>query len=90
MTGAGSRSAGPGRVHVAQEAAAFWFSFLVGWFVKRSIVKYGGMKPYERLKPLFIGLLAGEFIGALVPMVIGFLYYAFTGEMPRAYRVFPM
>jgi hypothetical protein len=70
--------------------AEFWFSFLAGWFIKRSVVKYGGMKIYDKLKPLFIGLLAGEFIGALVPMIFGFLYYLVTGKIPPTYRVFPM
>lgn len=45
-----------------------WGSFLVGWFAKALVLSFGGGRSYQRLKPLFIGLIAGEllFIGSQV------------------------
>lgn len=37
-----------------------WGSALVAWLIKKMVVKYGGMNSYKKLKPLFIGLVAGS------------------------------
>ena len=39
---------------------AYWFSFLLAWLVKRIVLKYGGKHTFDRVKPLFIGLIVGE------------------------------
>ena len=39
---------------------AYWFSFLIAWVIKRSVLKYGGRNSFERIKPFFIGLIIGE------------------------------
>jgi hypothetical protein len=44
----------------------FWFPILVAWILKSAILRYGGMKTYNRLKPLFLGLILGEFSQAVV------------------------
>jgi hypothetical protein len=64
-------------------------SFLMGWLVKSFVTKYGGIRVYHRLKPVFIGIVAGEFLSALVPIVGSLAYYACTGELPRSFSVFP-
>ena len=51
------------------------FSFLVGWFVKTGVVKYGGAHLYARLKPMMIGIIAGEMTAGVVTMIIGAVYY---------------
>ncbi len=44
----------------------FWFPILIAWMVKGTLVRYGGMKIYMRLKPLFLGLILGEFSQAVI------------------------
>lgn len=41
---------------------AIWFSIMIGWMLKAVILKFGGSILYNRLKPLFIGLILGEVI----------------------------
>jgi hypothetical protein len=65
-------------------------SFLIGWFIKVVVTKYGGAKAYHRLKPLMIGVIAGDMLGGLLPMVIGFFYYLVTGEPPKRFVVLPL
>ena len=44
----------------------FWFPILIAWLVKGLLVHYGGMKTYLRLRPLFLGLILGEFSQAVI------------------------
>ncbi len=44
----------------------FWFPLLVAWLLKSAIMKYGGWKVYTRLRPLFLGLILGEFSQAVI------------------------
>ncbi|CEK12710.1 hypothetical protein CWRG_00163 [Chthonomonas calidirosea] len=44
----------------------FWFPCLVAWVLKSLIIRYGGMKLYARLRPLFLGAVLGEFIMAIL------------------------
>lgn len=37
-----------------------WFSFFLGWMLKFMVMRYGGSGLYARLKPVAIGLIAGE------------------------------
>ncbi len=65
------------------------FSFLIGWMVKAFVMKYGGARLYQNLKPLMLGLVAGEALGALVPAAIGILYYLITGSRAPTYSILP-
>lgn len=69
--------------------ATLHHSFLIGWLIKRSIMKYGGMGMYQKVKPLMIGIIAGDLIGVLIFMVAGAVHYVVLDELPPAYRVFP-
>ena len=40
----------------------FWLSFLIGWTIKGILIKQGGLKAHRRIRPLFFGLILGEFI----------------------------
>jgi hypothetical protein len=64
-------------------------AFLAGWLVKKFTTKYGGAKVYQRLKPLMIGLIAGEVMGAVVPSIIGVIYFSITGVPPKTFWVLP-
>ena len=61
-------------------AAQVWFSFLLGWGVKTVVVRFGGGKVYQRLKPLFIGLIAAELITAGLVILVELLYFRIVGE----------
>jgi len=50
-----------------------WFSILIGWFVKRTALKYGGGSFAQRLVPFFLGLVVGQFAMQAFWAVIGFL-----------------
>ena len=56
------------------------FSLFLGWLVKHSITKYGGEKTYQKAKPIMVGLIAGEVLAGVVPVVVGVVYYVATGE----------
>jgi len=64
-------------------------SFLLGCFIKVLVTKYGGAGVYHKLKPLMIGVIAGDLLGGLIPMIIGLIYYLVTGEPPKLFRVLP-
>jgi hypothetical protein len=60
-----------------------WSSLLVGWLVKTGMMRGGGIRLYRRSRPAFIGLIVGEYLAALIWIVVG----AVT-RVP--YRVLPM
>lgn len=48
----------------------FWLDMLCAWAIKSLILRYGGMKLYQKLLPLFLGLILGDFVtGAFWSMV---------------------
>ena len=59
-----------------------WSSFLIGCAVKTLVVKFGGNRFYQGLKPLFIGIIAGELGAAGIIIAIDLLHILFTGEPP--------
>ncbi len=65
------------------------FSFLLGWAFKGIVMKYGGARVYQRLKPLVIGIVAGEILAAALPLLVGALYSAVTGRPAPAFRILP-
>lgn len=69
--------------------AKFAPSFLMGWLIKIAVVKYGGEGVYRRLKPLVFGLIAGDMLGGVTPIIIGFIYYLNTGEIPEKFLIMP-
>jgi len=59
-----------------------WSSVLLGWLMKVVLMRYGSGKTYRRARPLFLGLVVGEFLIAGVWVVVS----ALTGT--RGYRFF--
>ncbi|MCC6483418.1 MAG: hypothetical protein IT209_01120 [Armatimonadetes bacterium] len=44
----------------------FWFPCFVAWVFKSLILRYGGMKLYLKARPVFLGLIMGEFLSAIL------------------------
>jgi hypothetical protein len=64
-------------------------SFLSGWVVKSLVTGLGGSAAYRRGRNMMVGVIAGDLLGGLAFMVAGWIYYAATGFIPPAYRIFP-
>jgi len=62
-------------------------SFLLGWFIKTIITHFGGSKTYHRAKPLFVGMVAGEFVGGVFWMIFNLIYYMNKGVSGPQFRV---
>ncbi|MCC7147090.1 MAG: hypothetical protein IT443_11650 [Phycisphaeraceae bacterium] len=70
-------------------AMRFAASFLLGWAIKAAVVKLGGTRTYHQIRPLMIGLIAGEIVSALVWTIVGAIYYWVQGTAPVPYGIFP-
>ena len=49
-----------------------WFSVFIAWAIKSTVLKYGGLGFFERLKPFFLGLILGEAVVAGFWVVVDF------------------
>jgi hypothetical protein len=65
----------------------FCFPFLLGWAIKTATVRVSGAAGFNRGKPLMLGLIAADLIGALITSAIGFAYYFSTGIRPPAFTI---
>lgn len=44
----------------------YWFPIFIGWFLKFFVNKYGGLRLFVQARPLFLGMILGEFSTALL------------------------
>ncbi len=70
-------------------AHVFAASFFAGWLIKTLVTKYGGAAGYQKLKPFMFGLIAGDMLGGIIPILVGFVYYFVTGQIPKPFAVMP-
>jgi|LSQX01.1.fsa_nt_gb hypothetical protein len=71
-------------------AALTWAAFLLGWFIKIIVIKFGGGSVYNRLKPLFAGIIAGELLMVGITLIVDFIYFFASGSAsPIKYFVMP-
>jgi hypothetical protein len=61
-------------------------SLLLGCLLKVAVIRYGGVNLHARLTPLMLGLIAGSVVAATIPMLVGAVYYSFTGKPPVPMR----
>lgn len=47
-----------------------WFSIFLGWLIKLITLRWGGLKSYRNLRPLFLGLILGTITCAGVWLII--------------------
>ncbi|MGO9691020.1 MAG: DUF6785 family protein [Syntrophobacteraceae bacterium] len=60
-----------------------WFGFFVGWSCNALVLRYGGVSFYHEVKNLFIGLVTGDMLMALVWLMVGTF-------APFSYHVLPL
>ncbi|MCC5843163.1 MAG: hypothetical protein JJU05_02810 [Verrucomicrobia bacterium] len=58
-----------------------WTSIFIGWVLKMIILRYGGAGTYKKLRNLFIGLILGELLSALIWIIIP-VFLILTGADP--------
>ncbi len=49
-----------------------WFSIFIAWMIKALIMKYGGIKVYNKTKEFFLGMVLGSFVTAGIWILVGF------------------
>ncbi|ABK15951.1 DUF6785 family protein [Syntrophobacter fumaroxidans] len=60
-----------------------WFGFFIGWLCNTLVLRYGGANLYREIRRLFIGLIVGDMIMAVIWLIVGL----FT---PISYHVLPL
>lgn len=50
---------------------SMWFSFFIGWVVKKLVVTYGGKQTFDVVRKPMIGLILGELIAVLIWIIFG-------------------
>lgn len=69
---------------------SFAQAFLFGWLLKILITRFGGAGVYQKCKPLMFGLIAGEMLGGVIPMIVSLIYFIVTGgEIPQPFEIMP-
>ncbi len=48
-----------------------WFSLMLGWLCKTTLMRFGGMGGYRAALPFFLGLMLGDVLNAILWIVIG-------------------
>ncbi|MBC7809291.1 MAG: hypothetical protein H7145_24415, partial [Akkermansiaceae bacterium] len=56
-----------------QSMEYMWFPFFLAWFVKRIILRYGGIRAYRTGLPFFLGLILGDYIVPTLWGIFGML-----------------
>jgi hypothetical protein len=49
----------------------FWLDMLIAWVCKSLILRYGGIKVYRLMLPLFLGLILGDFVTGAAWSIVG-------------------
>ena len=55
-------------------------SFLLAWFCKWVILRYGGATLYRRIRPFFVGLVFGFFIGVTGSFIVDLVWFPDAGH----------
>ena len=55
------------------------FSILLGWAIKVFATRLGGSGFYQKLKPMMIGLIAGDVLAAVIKLAVSTIYFYATG-----------
>jgi len=61
----------------------YWWSFLIGWAIKSLILRIGGSRLFERCRPFFTGMIAGQalvLLGWVIVNIVCFMGNDFRFE----------
>ncbi len=58
-----------------------WVPIFVTWLIKGSLLRYGGLRSYQRALPFFLGLVLGEFSAAFLRTVIDLVFSLYLPAM---------
>lgn len=78
----------PGGLCIAASFAGdvFWFSLLLGWALKSTILYFGGRRLLVATRPLFYGMVVGDAISWVVWMIVGLV----VQDPARTYSLMPL
>ncbi|MCY3789606.1 MAG: hypothetical protein OXH63_12550, partial [Gemmatimonadetes bacterium] len=62
-----------------------WFSVFLAWLIKLVILRYGGVGLYHKIRPFFLGLIAGQFATGGLWLVIDALTGTVGNVIPVMY-----
>ncbi|MFA7236592.1 MAG: DUF6785 family protein [Phycisphaeraceae bacterium] len=65
------------------------FSFMIGWAIKATVMKFMGTRGYRKVLPLMVGVIAGEVVAAIGWALVGAAYYFITHTAPVGYSILP-
>ncbi len=60
----------------------FWFPMLVAWIIKTVIMRYGGIGTYRKARPVFLGLIFGEFTMAVFWTLVSCIFHTQAPSFP--------
>jgi hypothetical protein len=66
-----------------------WFSILLGWACKTTVMSVGGVTVYNRVRPIFLGMIIGEVLMAGIWMLVGALV-SLLGYEAVVMRILPI
>ncbi len=58
----------------SQSTIEFWFPCLVAWALKTITLRYGGRRLFQTSRPLFLGLVLGEFVMAVASALVNIIF----------------
>jgi hypothetical protein len=53
----------------------FWLDMFFAWLIKSLVLRYGGMVLYQKLLPLFLGLILGDFVTGAFWSIVGTVFH---------------
>ncbi len=65
-----------------------WMSVAVGWLLRVVLILFGGVRLYRKLRPLFIGLIIGEVLAAIIWFSVSGIL-AFYGQPYKIVSILP-
>ncbi len=73
---------------ISNHLGYMWLSILIGWACKVIVMRIGGVSVYQRLRPLFLGMVFGEVLMAGVWMAVGAIA-RMNGLQLAIYQILP-
>jgi hypothetical protein len=48
-----------------------WFSYFIGWLCNTLVLRYGGVNRFKEVRRLFVGLVVGDMVMAIIWLIVG-------------------